>query len=167
MDWLGPVNTLMGAGIGVGATLLADRLRWRREREALRQDTRRQAYASFMAALSEVYTRLHVIAREGGSAEDAGRAAHEAFASSNLYPLRYELALIAPWEVMEPTNQVFWKIRDLRDLVATGVTTEDPAFGKHLRDYLAAAETAQTAMRRDLGTCWPQHDEDPPAPRAG
>lgn len=167
MDWSGPLNTLMGAGIGVGATLLADRLRWRRDREAQRQDTRRQAYASFMAALSEVYSRLHVIAREAGSAPEAPGAAHEAFASSNLYPLRYELALIAPWEVMEPTNQVFWKVRDLRDLVATGVTTEDPAFGRHVRDYLAAAETAQTAMRRDLGLSWPQRDEDPTAPLVG
>lgn len=166
MDWLGPVNTLMGAGIGVGATLLADRLRWRREREALRQDTRRQAYASFMAALSEAYTRLHVIARDGGPAEEAGRAAHEAFASSKAYPLRYELALIAPWEVMEPTNQAFWKVRDLRDLVATGATAEDPAFGQHIRAYLAAAESAQTAMRQDLGTPWPQRDEAPTAPGA-
>jgi len=48
-----------------------------------------------------------VIAHAGGSAEDAGRAAHEAFASSNLYPLRYELALITPWEVKELASQVF------------------------------------------------------------
>ncbi|MFI0822723.1 hypothetical protein ACH4TX_45115 [Streptomyces sp. NPDC021098] len=69
---------------------------------------------------------------------------------------------------MEPANQVFWKGRDLRDLVATGATTDDPAFGTHVRDYLAAAEAAQTAMRRDLGTApWPQHGEEATAPHTG
>ncbi|MCF4138571.1 hypothetical protein L1856_20425 [Streptomyces sp. Tue 6430] len=64
MDWLAPVNTLTGAAIGIGSTLLADRIRWRRDREALDRDTRRQAYAAFMAALSDAYTRLHETAGE-------------------------------------------------------------------------------------------------------
>ncbi|MFD9004064.1 hypothetical protein ACFV0T_24385 [Streptomyces sp. NPDC059582] len=163
MDWLAPMNTLTGAAIGVGSTLLADRLRWRRDRAALNQDTRRQAYAAFMGALSDAYTRLHEIARDDHPAEEARRAAHEVFVSSKVYPLRYELALIAPWEVMDPTNQAFWKIRDLRDLVSTGVTTRDPDFRRQTRDYLAATEEAQVAMRRDLGTSWPRRDQEPGA----
>jgi hypothetical protein len=73
MDWLAPVNTLTGAAIGIGSTLLADRLRWRRDREALNQDTRRQAYAAFMAALSDVYPRLHETARETLPPSEAAR----------------------------------------------------------------------------------------------
>ncbi|WP_086773374.1 hypothetical protein [Streptomyces bobili] len=156
MDWLAPVNTLTGAAIGIGSTLLADRIRWRRDREALDRDTRRQAYAAFMAALSEVYTRLHETARETLPASEARAAAHEAFTTSNLYPLRYELALIAPWDVMEPVNQAFWKVRDLRDLVARGTHTDAPDFRTHVSDYLKATESAQAAMRRDLGTPWPR-----------
>ena len=49
---------------------------------------------------------------------------------------------------------------DLRDLVATGVTPETPEFGRHIRDYLAAAEEAQTTMRRDLGTSWNRPDRE-------
>ncbi|MEU6098588.1 hypothetical protein [Streptomyces sp. NPDC047079] len=154
MDWLAPVNTLIGAGIGVGSTLLADRLRWRRDRAALNEDTRRQTYAAFMGALSDVYQRLNVLARDGRPAEEAQPAAHEVFASGNLYPLRYEIALIAPWEVMDSANQAFWRVRDLRDVVATGAGRQTPDFGRHLHAYLAAAEKAQVAMRRDLGTSW-------------
>ncbi|WP_327181069.1 hypothetical protein [Streptomyces sp. NBC_01334] len=156
MDWLAPVNTLIGAGIGVGSTLLADRLRWRRDRAALGQDTRRQAYAAFMGALSDAYQRLDELAHDGRPAEEKQAAAHEVFVSRNLYPLRYELALIAPWEVMEPVNQAFWRVRDLRDLVARGSARGSPEFGGHLHAYLAAAEEAQVAMRRDLGTSWPE-----------
>ncbi|MFJ4845526.1 MULTISPECIES: hypothetical protein [unclassified Streptomyces] len=164
MDWLAPVNTLLGAAIGVGATLLADRLRWRRDRAALHQDTRRQAYAAFMGALAEAYAQLWEIAHAGRPADEARAAAHQVFASSTLYPLRYELALIAPWEVMDPVNQAFWKVRSLRDLVGGGAGTEDPGFGRHVHDYLAAAEEAQAAMRRDLGTSWPRRDPDPDTP---
>ncbi|GGW35171.1 hypothetical protein CP966_14005 [Streptomyces galilaeus] len=157
MDWLAPVNTLTGAAIGIGSTLLADRIRWRRDREALDRDTRRQAYAAFMAALSDVYTRLHETARETLPPAEARTAANEVFTTSNLYPLRYELALLAPWDVMEPVNQAFWKVRDLRDLVATGSThTDAPDFRTHVSDYLKATESAQAAMRRDLGTSWPR-----------
>ena len=156
MDWLAPVNTLTGAAIGIGSTLLADRFRWRRDREALNQDTRRQAYAAFMAALSDVYSRLHETARETLPPAEARTAANEVFTTSNLYPLRYELALIAPWDVMSPVNEAFWKVRDLRDLVATGTHTDAPDFRAHVGDYLKATESAQTAMRRDLGTSWPQ-----------
>lgn len=156
MDWLAPVNTLTGAAIGIGSTLLADRLRWRRDREALRQDTRRQAYAAFMAALSDAYSRLHETAREPLPPVESRTAAHEVFTSSNLYPLRYEIALIAPWDVMAPVNEAFWKVRALRDLVATGTATDAPEFRTHVRDYLTATEAAQTAMRKDLGTSWPQ-----------
>lgn len=164
MDWLAPVNTLIGAGIGVGSTLLADRLRWRRDRAALNQDTRRQAYAAFMAALSDVYQRLDELARDGRPTEEKRTAAHDVFVSRNLYPLRYELALIAPWEVMEPVNQAFWRVRDLRDLVVGGSSRGNPEFGRHLHAYLAAAEKAQVAMRRDLGTSWPNRADGSTTP---
>jgi hypothetical protein len=158
MDWLAPLNTLIGAGIGVGSTLLADRLRWRRDRINSSQDARRQAYAAFMGALSDAYQRLYEIARKGNEPGEAQAAAHEVFVSSNLYPLRYQLVLIAPWSVVEPTNQAFWKIRDLRDLVATGATRDSQEFRLLGRQYVDAAEEAQVAMRGDLGTSWRQPD---------
>ncbi len=62
--------------------------------------------------------------------------------------------LIAPWDVVEPTNQAFWKVRALSDLVATGATVAQKDFRQLLDEYLAAAEEAQVAMREDLGTSW-------------
>ncbi|MFJ6987643.1 MULTISPECIES: hypothetical protein [unclassified Streptomyces] len=159
MDWLAPVNTLIGAVIGVGSTLLADRFRWRRERQAQDRDSRRQAYAAFMGALSDVYSRLHETARATRPPEETSTAAHEIFTAAQLYPLRYELALIAPWDVMDPTNEAFWRARDLRDTVASGAGPDTPEFRTHVGAYLKATEKAQTAMRRDLGTPWPERDE--------
>jgi hypothetical protein len=159
MDWLAPINTLIGAGIGVGATLVADRLRWRRDRVMAAEEARRQAYAAFMGALADAYQRLYEIARHGKPGGPA-QASVDVFRTSNLYPLRYQLVLIAPWEVVEPTNEVFWKIRELRDLVATGASSAGVDFRRIERAYLDAAEEAQVAMRRDLGTSWPTRDSD-------
>ncbi|MEU9117095.1 hypothetical protein AB0D04_36405 [Streptomyces sp. NPDC048483] len=158
MDWLAPLNTLIGAGIGVGSTLLADRLRWRRDRVNAGQDARRQSYAAFMGALSDAFQKLHEVARGDHDPGEAQTRAHEVFVGSNLYPLRYQLVLIASWSVVEPTNKAFWKIRELRDLVARGVITSSPDFRRLVREYIDAAEEAQVAMRADLGTSWPQRD---------
>lgn len=100
MDWSASINTLIGAGIGVGSTLLADRFRWRRERVRINEEARRQVYSAFMGALSDTYQTLYEIARDGHST-DRPRAtvAHDAFRAGNLYPLRYQLVLIAPWDV--------------------------------------------------------------------
>jgi len=155
MDWLAPINTLIGAGIGVGSTLIVDRLRWRRDRVMAGQEARRNSYAAFMAALADAYQRLYEIARDQGGQPAARATAPEVFRTSNLYPLRYQLVLIAPWEVVEPTNEVFWKIRELRDLVATGASHAGHDFRQLERAYIDAAEKAQVAMRRDLGTSWP------------
>jgi hypothetical protein len=51
-------------------------------------------------------------------------------------------------------NQAFWRVRTLRDLVATGATVDQKEFRQLLDEYIAAAEDAQVAMRKDLGTSW-------------
>jgi hypothetical protein len=155
MDWLAPINTLIGAGIGVGSTLLADRFRWHRERVRVNEEARRRIYSAFMGALSETYQTLYEITRDGNSRDEPrATAAYDAFRAGNLYPLRYQLVLIAPRDVVEPTNQAFWKVRTLRDLVATGATVDQKEFRQLLDEYIAAAEEAQVAMRKDLGTSW-------------
>jgi hypothetical protein len=155
MDWLAPINTLVGAGIGVGSTLLADRVRWRRDRARQREEARHHAYAAFMGALGDLYQSLHDLARDDGTLSGPrAAAAHEAFRATNLYPLRYQLVLIAPWDVVESSNAAFWRIRDVRDLVAGGANVVAEDYRRGTREYLAAAEKAQDAMRRDLGTSW-------------
>nr|WP_285561247.1 hypothetical protein [Streptomyces hygroscopicus] len=52
MEWLSLASTALGAVIGVGSTLIADRLSWRRERAGQSFDVRRQLYAHYTAALS-------------------------------------------------------------------------------------------------------------------
>ncbi|MFF8867997.1 hypothetical protein ACF08B_38845 [Streptomyces sp. NPDC015139] len=68
---------------------------------------------------------------------------------------------------MEPVNEAFWRVRDLRDLIAKGTVRGNQEFGRHLRAYLAATETAQVAMRRDLGTSWPERPDGSVAPPVG
>ncbi|GAA2074096.1 hypothetical protein GCM10009801_27820 [Streptomyces albiaxialis] len=74
MEWISPVSTALGAGIGVGATLLADRLRWRREREDRALETRQQLYAEYSAALSRIRTALNEAANDSGLSDDDRRA---------------------------------------------------------------------------------------------
>jgi hypothetical protein len=163
MDWLTPIiNTLVGAGIGVGSVLLADRLRWNRDRIRDREEARQEAYAAFLAALGDAYQALYDLARANRAsvtprATPSSTVAHDVFRTSNLYPLRYRLVLIAPRDVVEPTNQAFWNLRALRDLVAAGASPETDDLRRGLHEYLEAAEEAQAAMRRDIGTSW-QHD---------
>lgn len=88
MDWLASINTLIGAGIGVGSTLLADRFRWHRERVRISEEARRQIF-------------------------------RHSWAPSRIPIRRYQ--------------------KEFRQL---------------LDEYIAAAEEAQVAMRKDLGTSW-------------
>jgi hypothetical protein len=111
MDWLTPIiNTLVGAGIGVGSVLLADRLRWNRDRIRDREEARQEAYAAFLAALGDAYQALYDLARANRAsvtprATPSSTVAHDVFRTSNLYPLRYRLVLIAPRDVVEPPTR--------------------------------------------------------------
>lgn len=152
MDWSTLVSTVAGAGIGIGATLLADRSRWKREQAAGNSQLRRQAYAAYLAALIGAHERMRIAA--AGEHAAAGRreaAIEEAFRSADPYVRRYEMALIAPPEVIDPAVQAFRRVRHIRDLLISGVSASSAEYRQAQRDYYASIEAASDAMRVELG----------------
>jgi hypothetical protein len=88
---------------------------------------------------------------EYDSAERREAAIQEAFRSAVPYVRRYEMALIAPAEVIDSAVQAFRRVRGVRDLLTNGVTADSAQYRTAQRDYYASIEAASDAMRRDLG----------------
>ncbi|WP_055565143.1 hypothetical protein [Streptomyces atriruber] len=156
MEWISPVSTLLGAGIGIGATLLADRIRWRRESGERETATRRQLYAEYTAALSRVRTALHESAQPGGGRPVPGSEAHarevrDGFLAPGAYEIRHQLAIIAPPDVVEAARCAFIALRTTRDRVIEGVTADSEAYAELEAGNDTAVAELRRVMRRDLG----------------
>ncbi|WP_223776420.1 hypothetical protein [Streptomyces sp. 135] len=149
------MSTLLGAVIGVGATLLADRIRWRRESADRETATRRQLYAEYTAALSRVRTALHECAQATGGAipgsEDHAREVRDRFLAPGAYEIRHQLAIIAPADVVEAARSAFIALRTTRDRVLEGVTAGSEVYAELEAGNDAAIAELRRVMRRDLG----------------
>ncbi|MFH8607898.1 hypothetical protein ACH4D5_10465 [Streptomyces sp. NPDC018029] len=155
MEWISPVSTLLGAVIGVGATLLADRARWRRESADRETATRRQLYAEYTAALSRVRTALHECAQGAVGAtpgsEEYAREVRERFLAPGAYEIRHQLAIIAPRDVVAAARSAFVALRTTRDRVLDGVTADSESYAELEAGNDAAIAELRRVMRRDLG----------------
>lgn len=152
MEWISPVSTALGAVIGVGATLLADRLRWRRERADRALETRRQLYAEYSAALSRIRTALNEAANDASlSGEERKRRVRELFLAPGAYELRHQLAILAPKDVIDASGAAFRLLRDTRDHILEGADAASPAYARLEDAYDAATAELRRVMRRDLG----------------
>jgi hypothetical protein len=144
-------STVVGAVIGIGATTLADRSRWKREQTTSHNQLRRQAYAAYLAALVRAHEATRTAATgEHASADHKRAAIEEAFRSADPYVHRYEMALIAPPDVIEPAVQAFRRVRGIRDLLIDGITAESVEYRIAQREYYASIDAANDAMRTDL-----------------
>ncbi|MEU1330168.1 hypothetical protein [Streptomyces sp. NPDC005865] len=151
MEWISPVSTALGAAIGIGSTLVTDRLRWRRERAGQSLDVRRQLYAEYTAALSRTRTALDECVHDHMSVEERPQRVRELFLAPGAYELRHQLAITAPHEVVEAARTAFVVLRDTRDLLMGGTTVDSPAYRELEDEFDAAVGELRTLMRRDLG----------------
>ncbi|MEV0118686.1 hypothetical protein AB0H77_36480 [Streptomyces sp. NPDC050844] len=146
------MSTLFGAGIGVGATLLADRIRWNRERADRALETRRQLYAEYTAALSRIRTALNESAQASGPRdEEYERQVRELFLAPGAYELRHQMAILAPAEVVEAARATFVALRATRDCVLEGADADSHAYEASEDANGAAVAELRRVMRRDLG----------------
>ncbi|MER5465759.1 hypothetical protein ABT010_34855 [Streptomyces sp. NPDC002668] len=151
MEWISPVSTALGAVIGVGSTLIADRLRWSRERAGQSLDVRRKLYGDYTAALSRMRTGLHECAQADIPAQERPQRVRELFLAPGAYEIRHQMAIIAPLDVVEAARAAFVVLRDTRDLLVQGAAIEDPA-RRELEDrFDSALAELRSVMRRDLG----------------
>ncbi|MEV0186820.1 hypothetical protein AB0I54_47770 [Streptomyces sp. NPDC050625] len=146
------MSTGLGALIGVGSTLAVDRARSRRDKEARDEQLRRQVYGEYLIALSRTRSQLRDIAHNvQDSPEDRARQVRDRVRESGAYELRHQLQLCAPTEVLALTDRVHAALRDFRDQVLNGATSQDETYRAKRESYEAAARALREAMRRDLG----------------
>ncbi|MFE1331492.1 hypothetical protein [Streptomyces microflavus] len=151
MEWIPLVSTALGAAIGVGSTLLADRARWRRDRAGQDLDVRRQLYADYTAALSRIRTALNECVREDIPAAERPRRIREAFTTPGAYEIRHQLAIVAPPEIVDAARSAFVVLRDTRDLLVAGASVDNAAYAELEERFDAAVAALRTVMRLDLG----------------
>lgn len=152
MDWGPLVSTSLGAVIGIASTLATDQIRTRRGREDKAQAARQQLYGDYLAALARTRNHLRMAARPAGlSAEERARRAAEAFHEGNAYELRYQIAVVAPKEIVEASTAAFRSLRDLRDRVEDGALHTSPGYVQARDRWELLLAELRVEMRRDLG----------------
>jgi len=163
MDWLPLASVALGGALGSGSTLLADRLRWRREREVRQNDLarehadrqtaiRREIYTQYLAALSKVRNGLREMAHMPTvSEQDRANKIREVFLSSGAYELRFQVQLSAPAELVVLAESVYKSLRSLRMRIEGGATFDDERYLAARDAYHLALQNLRTAMRADLG----------------
>ncbi|MFE0132416.1 hypothetical protein ACFWY6_12715 [Streptomyces sp. NPDC059037] len=153
MTWLPLFGTLLGAAIALSSALLVERYRERRENRAERRKTKHEVYARYLTAHADIRTQLRVLSVASSlTDEERGYRAFTAYAVC--YAPRYELAVLAPRQVLTPARAFDRCARELRDLVIEGSNIHTQG-GQRMQEYLDALKVVQTAMRTDLGA-----DED-------
>ncbi|MGQ5651840.1 hypothetical protein ACUJ8H_17515 [Streptomyces sp. EKR5.2] len=152
MDWMSLLSTLAGAVIGIAATLIADRNRWRREESRHALEVRREVYTEFVSALKSAGEEMRAVALGDHSSESARDAAvREAVRGSGLHKASERLWLMGPPRVVAAGNAAFHALRELRDAYARGTavgSAEEASLTAHRRTAMAEM---RRLMREDLG----------------
>lgn len=152
MDWLPLLSTLAGAAIGIVATLIADRNRWKREeaREALR--LRLDIYTQFTTAVKVLGETLRALARrEHASDDERALALREAFRASGIAVASERMWLIAPQPVVKASNSVFHCLRSICEGYVAGTPVGSPEDHTRWEARGEAAARMRRLMREDLG----------------
>ncbi|MES4889641.1 hypothetical protein [Streptomyces sp. NPDC096012] len=152
MNWLSLLSTLAGAAIGIVATLIADRNRWKREddKEALR--LRLDVYTQYTTAVKLLGETLRALAsREHPSDDERALALREAFRESGIAIASERMWLIAPEPVVKASDDVFHCLRRIRDGYIDGTAVRSAADHTRWEERGKAAATMRRLMREDLG----------------
>ncbi|MFI1162447.1 hypothetical protein ACH4UM_02270 [Streptomyces sp. NPDC020801] len=152
MDWMPLLSTLAGAVIGIAATLIADRNRWRREETRHALEVRREVYTEFVSALKAAGEEIRAVAL-GDHLSDSARdaAVREAFRSTGLYTASERLWLMGPQQVVTAGNEAFHSLRRLRDAYARGVAVGSAEDAPLIAQRRTAMARMRGLMREDLG----------------
>ncbi|AOR33603.1 hypothetical protein BFF78_23305 [Streptomyces fodineus] len=153
MDWTTLAGTALGAVVGVGSTLLADRVRWRRETGERDRRERRDLYVTCLTRYRLAYEDMHTAATRHREAPAAERAAavREAFRASGCDEAREVVLIRAPQEMTAVVEDVYASLRELLEVFASGDPALDtPEFQEHRLRHAQAVWAARAAMRAAL-----------------
>ncbi|MGW0766109.1 hypothetical protein [Streptomyces sp. NPDC002676] len=150
MEWINLASTALGALVGLTATFILDRSRWRRESEQRRRDDRRAVYTSFLAATAEASEILINIARGHDSDESAANRAQTVIRDSRVLSRRLELSLVAEPAVMREANCLVDRLRDYRAVVGQGLADDAEAVDEARVAYNEQRDQLVETMRKTL-----------------
>ncbi|MQY32416.1 hypothetical protein SRB17_03640 [Streptomyces sp. RB17] len=152
MDWMPLLSTLTGAVIGITATLIADRNRWRREEARHALEVRREVYTEFVSALKAAGEEMRAVALGDHMSESARDAAvREAVRGTGLYTASERLWLVGPPQVVAAGNEAFHGLRAIRDAYARGVAVGSDEEASLIGTRRTAMAQMRRLMREDLG----------------
>ncbi|MEU7304543.1 hypothetical protein AB0950_25760 [Streptomyces sp. NPDC007189] len=153
MEWTTLAATGLGAVVGVGSTLLADRVRWRRETGERDRRERRDLYVTCLTRYRLAYEDMHTaaLAHRDGPAGRRDAAVRDAFRGSGCDEVRETVLLCAPEETTAVMEDVYTTLRGLLEVYAAGDPAPDtPEFQEHRLRHAQAVWTARAAMRAAL-----------------
>ncbi|MFE6679286.1 hypothetical protein [Streptomyces sp. NPDC057729] len=145
MEWTTLVSTMLGAVIGVGSTLLAERLRWRRDVGERDRELLRSSYVQFLEAL----TQARDVISQASRAPDATQLEQvlSALLEHGVHVKQYQLELLAPAHVVSKARDAGYTLALYRDAVVAGARRDDPECADARRAFRAAREELMEAMR--------------------
>ncbi|SEN98411.1 hypothetical protein [Actinacidiphila rubida] len=151
MDWLPLLSTLAGAAIGIVATLIADRNRWKREDAAEALRLRLEIYTQYTTAVKLLGETLRALA-EREHASDGARtlALREAFRESGISVASERMWLIAPQPIVKASNSVYHCLRRICEGYVDGVAVNSPEDRARWEARGKAAARMRRLMREDL-----------------
>jgi hypothetical protein len=159
VNWVTASLALIGTIVGASITLVADRVRWRRDQRQRQVEARRDAYTVFLAALHVTSEGLRAVSLGEGVPETTRpSAARTVFRSANLNAAREQVLLLAQTPVVRAADRTYVALRVLRDVVGQEHDHDSPSYREVLLRYQQELKTLRTTMREDLGT--PPLDED-------
>ncbi|MFF7748489.1 hypothetical protein ACFZCP_04375 [Streptomyces sp. NPDC007971] len=153
MEWTTLAGTGLGAAVGVGSTLLADRVRWRRETSERTRRERRDAYVVCLTKYRLAYEDMHRAAtvHRDGPPTERDVAVREAFRASGCDEVREAVLICAPEEMAALVEDVYASLRELLEVFAAGDPPLDTAeFQEHRLRHAKAVWAARAAMRAEL-----------------
>lgn len=121
VDWGTIIGTVTGAVIGVGATSLTERSRWRREQGAHQTAVKRELYAAYLAAVAQTWNEIYATVVDSDQPwPERARLAGLAYRNGGVYELRYQVAITAPPEIVALSDETMHGMRDLINKLRAG-----------------------------------------------
>jgi hypothetical protein len=151
MDWSPLLSTLLGATIGLGSAVVLERGKSARDGRQRTLDQRRTVYAEYLSALSRTRNEIRLAAsKDSEPAEERSKQAREAFKEGGAYELRYQVALLAPEQVVSASDAAFRALRDVRDVVVAGAVHGEAGYVSDRDKWESRFAALREEMRRDL-----------------
>ncbi|MFI9028845.1 hypothetical protein [Streptomyces sp. NPDC053560] len=147
MQWSTMAATALGAILGVVSTLLADRVRWRRELSERDRDALRASFAEYMAALAKA---RDTFSRAEPAQERIGKG-HIALGEHGVYAAQHWMELVASQSVVEKAHEATSAVLDFYDVVVTGHDVDSTEYRQAWRAARDARRAVLEAMRAALG----------------